>query len=280
MTAFLLLHEPAIRLAGFLMVLAAMMLWELAAPCRRHEMPRLIRWTNNLALVVIDAALVRLCFPVLAVGVAIWAEGRGWGLLNLTDLPGAWAVIAAILLLDLATYGQHVLFHAVPALWRLHRMHHADLDVDATTGLRFHPAEILLSMAIRLVLVVLIGAPPIAVLVFEVLLNAAAIFNHANITLPPAVERRLRWVLVTPDMHRIHHSANPAETNANYGFAVPWWDRLLGTYVARAALGQTGMTIGLTQFRDRREAWLDRLLLQPLRPLIRRQPPPRSGPGA
>lgn len=257
--------EPAIRLTAFLGVLAAMALWEIAAPRRRRDIPRVIRWTNNLALVVIDTAILRLTFPILAVGLAVLAEEGGWGLFNAVDIPVWIAVIASMLLLDLAIYLQHVMFHAIPALWRLHRMHHADLDFDATTGLRFHPIEILISMAIKLAIVAALGPPAIAVLLFEVILNATALFNHANINLPTSVDRWLRWIVVTPDMHRVHHSVDPRETNSNYGFNLPWWDRLLGTYVAQPAKGHEGMDIGLEQFRTRRDLWIDRMLIQPVR---------------
>lgn len=265
MSSFLLAHEQTIRLGAFLSVLVAMMLWELAAPRRRLEIPRLIRWTNNLALVALDTAILRLAFPVLAVGLATMAEAQGWGLFNRLDLPLWLAILASILILDLAIYLQHVLFHAVPGLWRLHRMHHADLDFDATTGLRFHPVEILLSMLIKLAVVGAIGAPAVAVLAFEVILNATALFNHSNIALPQQVDRVLRWLLVTPDMHRVHHSTTPRETNSNYGFSLPWWDRAFGTYIAQPARGHEGMEIGIEQFRTPRDLWLDRMLVQPLR---------------
>jgi sterol desaturase/sphingolipid hydroxylase (fatty acid hydroxylase superfamily) len=265
MSETILAYEPTIRLAVFLGVLGAMALWEVAAPRRRREIPRVIRWTNNLALVVLDTAILRLSFPILAVGLAVTAEERQWGLFNNLDAPLWVAVIGSMLLLDLAIYLQHVLFHAVPGLWRLHRMHHADLDFDATTGLRFHPVEILISMAIKLAVVGALGAPAVAVLLFEVLLNATALFNHANIDLPRPVDRVLRLFVVTPDMHRVHHSVDPVETNSNYGFNLPWWDRLLGTYRAQPAKGHTGMDIGIEQFRTRRDLWLDRMLVQPLR---------------
>ena len=164
------------------------------------------------------------------------------------------------------------MFHAVPALWRLHRMHHADLEFDTTTGLRFHPIEIALSMAIKLGVVAALGPPAVAVLVFEVLLNATALFNHANVRLAPRLDRVLRWIVVTPDMHRVHHSIIPAETNSNFGFNLPWWDRLLGTYRAQPAAGHEGMTIGIEQFRKRRDLWLDRMLIQPLLGSSRRYP--------
>ena len=265
MTETILANEPMLRLVVFLGMLVAMAGWELAAPRRRQDIPRVIRWTNNLALVVVDTVILRLTFPILAVGLALMAEERGWGLFNALDVPLWLAVLLSILLLDLAIYLQHVLFHAVPGLWRLHRMHHADLEFDVTTGLRFHPVEIVLSMLIKLAVVAALGAPAVAVLVFEVLLNATALFNHANIRLPAGADRVLRWVMVTPDMHRVHHSVIPAETNRNFGFNLPWWDRLLGTYRAQPKAGHEGMTIGIEQFRTPRDLWLDRMLVQPLR---------------
>lgn len=265
MSETILAAEPLIRLAAFLGVLAAMALWEVAAPRRRRDIPRLVRWTNNLALVVLDTAILRLTFPIVAVGLAVMAEERSWGILNNIDVPAWLAITLSMLLLDLAIYLQHVMFHAVPGLWRLHRMHHADLDFDTTTGLRFHPVEILLSMGIKLAVVAALGPPAVAVLMFEVVLNAAALFNHANLSLPRRVDRVLRWFLVTPDMHRVHHSVDPREANSNFGFSLPWWDRLLGTYVAQPAKGHEGMDIGLERFRTTRDLWLDRMLLQPLR---------------
>lgn len=265
MSETILATEATIRLAIFLGILAAMALWEVAAPRRRREIPRVIRWTNNLALVVVDTIILRLSFPILAVGLAVMAEERGWGLFNNMDVPLWLAIVVSMLLLDLAIYLQHVMFHAVPGLWRLHRMHHADLDFDATTGLRFHPVEILISMGIKLAVVVALGPPAIAVLLFEVILNATALFNHANIDLPRPFDHVLRLFVVTPDMHRVHHSIDPRETNSNYGFNLPWWDHLLGTYVAQPAKGHEGMVIGTEQFRTRRDLWLDRMLVQPLR---------------
>ncbi|NBZ86826.1 sterol desaturase family protein [Stagnihabitans tardus] len=262
MTTFLLDHEPALRVAAFLGVLAAMMAWELASPVRRQEVPRVIRWTNNLGLVIVDTAILRLAFPLLAVGLATRIEGGG--LFGLLSLPGWVAVPLGLLLLDLAIYFQHRVFHAVPLLWRLHRMHHADPDFDTTTALRFHPVEIVLSMAIKLAVVALLGLPPVAVLVFEVILNATALFNHGNVSLPPRLEPLLRRLIVTPDMHRVHHSTDPVETNSNYGFNLPWWDRIFGTYRPAARLGSQ-METGLTEFRAPREQWIDRLLLQPFR---------------
>jgi sterol desaturase/sphingolipid hydroxylase (fatty acid hydroxylase superfamily) len=265
MSDLLLSHEPLIRLSFFLGILAAMAAWEVAAPRRRHEIPRLLRWTNNFGVVVIDTLLVRLAFPVVAVGLAIVAEERGWGLLNAFDVPAWISFLVSLLALDLAIYLQHVMFHAVPALWRLHRMHHADLEFDVTTGLRFHPVEILLSMGIKLAVVAALGPPAVAVLVFEVLLNATSMFNHSNIHIPAGIDRILRWLVVTPDMHRVHHSIHPIETNTNFGFNLPWWDRLLGTYRAQPRDGHETMRIGIEQFRTMRDLWLDRMLIQPLR---------------
>ena len=265
MTEIVLESEPLIRIAFFLSMLAALAAWEVAAPRRRRDIPRLIRWTNNLGVVVVDTVLVRLAFPILAVGLALMAEARGWGLLNVLGVPGWLGLIVSILALDLAIYLQHVMFHAVPALWRLHRMHHADLEFDVTTGLRFHPVEILLSMGIKLGVVAALGPPAIAVLIFEVLLNATSMFNHSNVSIPRRIDHVLRWMVVTPDMHRVHHSIHPSETNSNFGFNLPWWDRLLGTYRPQPREGHETMTIGIEQFRTRRDLWLDRMLIQPLR---------------
>lgn len=259
------MSETVIRLAFFLGVLALVAAWEAIAPRRRRELGRAVRWTNNLAIVALDAALARLLFPVTAVTLGVLGEERGWGLLNALHLPPWVAVPLAVLGLDLAIYLQHVLFHAVPALWHLHRMHHADVDVDVTTGARFHPIEILLSMAVKLATIAALGAPAVAVLAFEILLNATSMFNHGNIRLPAGLDRVLRWIVVTPDMHRVHHSIVPEETNSNFGFSMPWWDRLFGTYRAEPKAGHEAMTIGIAQFRAPREQWLDRLLTQPFR---------------
>ncbi|MEM9050215.1 MAG: sterol desaturase family protein [Pseudomonadota bacterium] len=265
MSETLLANEPAIRMAVFMAVLAGLAVWELAAPRRRQEIPRLLRWSNNLAVVALDSLLVRLVFPVVAVGLAMEAETNGWGLFNSIDIPAWLAFLLALVLLDLIIYLQHVLMHAVPALWRLHRMHHADLEFDVTTGLRFHPGEILLSMALKLAAIAALGPPALAVLVFEIVLNASSMFTHSNVRLPRRLDKALRWVLVTPDMHRVHHSIDQPETDSNYGFNLSIWDRLLGTYRDQPKLGHDGMTLGLEQFRARRELWLDRMLLQPLR---------------
>jgi len=261
----LLAAEPLIRFSFFLGILAGMAAWELAAPRRRHEIPRRLRWGSNLGIVVLNTALVRLAFPLLAVGLAVLADQRGWGMLNTVELPLWLSFGVTVLVLDLAVYLQHVMFHAVPVLWRLHRMHHADLEFDVTTGLRFHPVEILLSMGVKLGVVAALGPPAVAVLAFEVLLNATAMFNHGNVRLPRWLERRLRWLVVTPDMHRVHHSIRWEETNSNFGFNLPWWDRLLGTYLDQPRDGHEVMTIGIELFRTRRDLRLDQMLVQPLR---------------
>ena len=261
----LLANEPAIRLSVFLGIFAVMALWEVAAPRRERRFTRLKRWPNNIGIVVVNTLVLRLAFPVAAVGMATVAEAGGWGLLN-SHAPPAWlAVVIAVVLLDLAIYLQHVMVHAVPAFWRLHRMHHADLDFDVTTGARFHPIEILLSMTIKLLVVAALGAPPVAVLIFEVMLNASSMFNHGNVRIPEGLDRVLRWLVVTPDMHRVHHSALRRETNSNFGFSLPWWDRLFGTYRAQPAAGHDAMTIGIEQFREPGDLRLDRMLVQPFK---------------
>jgi len=253
MEGFLLAHEPALRLAAFAAVLAAMALWEILAPRRARALPRRRRWPANLGIVVLNTLMVRALFPAAAVGMAFSAQSHGWGLLNQYAVP-AWAAAAAgIVLLDLAIYLQHVMFHAVPALWRLHRMHHADLDIDVTTGARFHPVEIALSMLVKFAVIAALGVPPVAVVVFELLLNATSMFNHANVRIPAPLEPALRWLLVTPDMHRVHHSVERAETNSNFGFNLSLWDRLFGTYCAQPRAGHEAMTIGIADFRDAAE---------------------------
>jgi len=265
MRAALFSYEPLVRLAAFAGVFAVMAVWEVLTPRRPQAIARNWRWPNNLGVVAVDVVLVRILSPVTAVGLALVAEAHGFGLFHVIGLPTWASIIVSVILLDLAIYLQHVLFHAVPALWRLHRMHHADLELDVTTGLRFHPVEILLSLAIKLAVVAAFGTPAVAVLIFEVLLNATSMFNHSNVRVPQEIDRVLRWFVVTPDMHRVHHSILRRETNSNFGFNLPWWDRLLGTYRAQPAAGHDAMTIGIEQFRDSRELGLDRMLLQPFR---------------
>ena len=259
------MDEATIRLGVFFAVLLVMMAWEVTAPRRPLGQPRVLRWYANLGIVALDTALVRVLFPMAPVAVAVLAGVEGWGVLNVLDLPRWMAVAAAVVVLDFAIYLQHVMFHAVPVLWRLHRMHHTDLDYDVTTGLRFHPIEIALSMVIKMAVIVLVGAPAAAVLIFEVLLNATAMFNHGNVRLPVSLDRVLRLFVVTPDMHRVHHSAVPAETDSNFGFNLPWWDRLMGTYSAQPEAGHDAMAIGTGTFRRAGELHLHRLLIQPFR---------------
>ena len=265
MKEFILAHEPAIRLGAFASVFTVMALWEWLLPRRPQQIGRTRRWPSNLGVVLLDTAIVRILFPTSAVGLAMLGESKGWGLFNVWNVPGWIAVPLAAMLLDLVIYLQHVLFHAVPTLWRLHRMHHADLEFDVTTGTRFHPIEIALSMVIKLTVIAALGAPALAVLIFEMLLNLTAMFNHSNVRLPLALDRVLRWFVVTPDMHRVHHSIVRRETNSNFGFNLPWWDRLFGTYRDQPEAGHDGMTIGVETFRDPAEQRLDRMLTQPFR---------------
>lgn len=256
--------EPVIRLSVFAVVLVAMALLERGFP-RRPQRLSWRRWPSNLGLVALSSGLLRLLAPAGAVGVALWAEARGLGLFPALGLPFWVAAPLAVVLLDLLIYAQHRVFHAVPLLWRLHRVHHADPELDASSGLRFHPVEILLSLGVKAAAVVALGAPPEAVLAFEVLLNATSMFNHANVAIPGWLDRPLRWVLVTPDMHRIHHSEIREETDSDFGFCLSWWDRLFGTYRAEPRLGQLGMVIGIEGWREDAEQRLDRLLAQPFR---------------
>jgi sterol desaturase/sphingolipid hydroxylase (fatty acid hydroxylase superfamily) len=238
-----------LRLAAFAAVLALMAIWEALAPRRSRALPRGRRWPANLGMVVLNTVIVRALFPAAAVGMALADEAGGWGLLHRYQVPAWIALVAGIVLLDLAIYLQHVMFHAVPALWRLHRMHHADLDIDVTTGARFHPVEIVLSMLVKFAVIAALGVPPTAVLLFELLLNATSMFNHANVRIAPRIEAALRWLLVTPDMHRVHHSVERDETNSNFGFNLSVWDRLFGTYRAQPRAGHEAMTIGIPDFR-------------------------------
>lgn len=258
-------YEAIIRLTGFVGVFAVIALWEILAPRRRRGFSRWIRWPNNLGIIALDTVVARLLFPTAAVGMALSAEQSGWGLFNLLAISGWLAVALSVLILDLTIYLQHILMHAVPALWRLHRMHHTDPDCDVTTGIRFHPIEIIISMLIKLTVVGALGAPALAVLIFEVLLNVMAMFNHGNVQIPASLDRGVRLFIVTPDMHRVHHSVLPEETNSNFGFNLSAWDRLFGTYRDQPRKGHRGMTIGINQFRTKRDLWLDKLLIQPFR---------------
>ena len=250
---FVLQREAMVRLGFFTFVFVSMLAWELLAPRRNLSVSKPLRWLNNLGLFALNSVVLRLLFPAAAVGIALAVAEMGWGLFNLLALPFWLEVIAAVLLLDLAIYLQHILMHRVSLLWRLHRVHHADLDIDLTTGSRFHTIEIIVSMLIKGMVILLLGPALIAVLVFEVLLNGMAIFNHANVSLPPAVERVVRYLLVTPDMHRVHHSIVKREINSNYGFNLSIWDRMFSTYIDQPEMGHDNMTIGIAEFRDAKQ---------------------------
>lgn len=257
-------HEISIRLGFFFGVFAAIAIWELTAPRRVLTVTRLIRWSNNLGLVFLNSLVLRLLFPAAATGVAVLAQQRGWGLLNIYATPFPLAAVLAVIAMDGVIYLQHVMFHAVPALWRLHRVHHADPDYDVTTGARFHTLEIILSMLIKFATILVLGPPIVAVVIFEVMLNATAMFNHGNIRLPHAVDRILRLFVVTPDMHRVHHSVEDDEANSNFGFSLPWWDRLFGTYRDQPRAGHQGMTIGIHTYHESRQiTWLPGMLMLP-----------------
>ncbi|MGH7863477.1 MAG: sterol desaturase family protein [Candidatus Binataceae bacterium] len=257
--------ELRIRLLVFVAVFAALAIWEVVAPRRERTVGRAARWPANFGVTVVNSVIVRIVIPLSAVAAALGAERSHLGLLNQFAPPYPIAIAASVIVMDLAIYLQHVTFHAVPVLWRVHRMHHADLDLDVTSGARFHPIEIVISMLFKLAVVAALGPPAVAVLIFELLLNATSTFNHANVRMPDGADRVLRLVVVTPDMHRVHHSIVAGETNSNFGFNLPWWDRWFGTYRPEPAAGQLGMTIGIDQFREPGELALARMLTQPFR---------------
>jgi sterol desaturase/sphingolipid hydroxylase (fatty acid hydroxylase superfamily) len=257
-------NEPLIRLtafAGMFILMAALEVW---APRRELQFGRLIRWPGNLSITLLNTLLLRIAFPIAAVEFALQRESSASGLLNSTELSAPLSICIAVILLDLAIYTQHVVFHRIPVLWRIHRMHHTDNDVDVTTGARFHPVEILLSMLIKLAVIAIIGAPAAAVLLFELILSSAALFNHANFKLPAGLDRLIRLLLVTPDMHRVHHSTLTKEMNSNYGFNLSVWDRLFRTYVAKPEQGQTNMTLGLVATQTSEAQRIDKMLQEPL----------------
>ncbi len=267
---FVLANETAIRLGFFVGMLALIGAWEIVAPRRALTLSKAQRWPGNLGLVALNTVLLRLIFPLAGAGMAAFCAENGWGILNHFQVPAILAVPLAVIALDFVIWLQHVMVHAVPLFWRLHRVHHADPDYDVTTGARFHPLEIVLSMLIKFATIVVLGPPVVAVVIFEVLLNATAMFNHGNIGLPATLDRVLRRVVVTPDMHRVHHSIEDDETNSNFGFNLPWWDRLFGTYRDQPRAGQLGMVIGIRDHADPREvARLDGMLLLPFRGKIK-----------
>ncbi len=269
MQAFIEANEAAIRLGFFLGIFAVMALWELAAPRRALTVSKAVRWLNNLGLVALNTVLLRLLFPAAAVGVAAWAQQQGWGLLNHFAPPFWAAVLISVVAMDFVIWLQHVMVHAIPLLWRLHRVHHADPDYDVTTGARFHPVEIVLSMLIKFATILLLGPPLAGVILFEVILNGMAMFNHGNVRLPEAADRVLRTLLVTPDMHRVHHSVEDDETNSNFGFNLSLWDRLFGTYRAQPRGGHEGMRIGIHRYHAPADvSWLPGLLSLPFKPYL------------
>jgi sterol desaturase/sphingolipid hydroxylase (fatty acid hydroxylase superfamily) len=269
-------YEPVIRLGFFFGILVIMFLWELIAPRRPLTVSKMARWVSNLGLVFINSIVVRLVFPAALVGTALWVQERGWGLFNQFELSTLLRIIFGVLILDLAIYLQHVMFHSIPLLWRLHMVHHSDMDIDVTTGVRFHPIEIILSMLIKMVVVVLIGAPAVAVLVFEVLLNGTSMFNHGNVRYSLQIDPILRLFVVTPEMHRVHHSTIRWETNSNLGFNFPWWDRLFGTYRPQPARGHLETIIGLDQYREPQKLTFLWLLLLPFIGKLGKYPMTRS----
>ncbi|MEP3435819.1 MAG: sterol desaturase family protein [Hoeflea sp.] len=274
------LSEPVIRLLAFSTIFIALAAIELLAPrLERDEMRGAFksrRWVTNLAMVVLSSVALRIVFPLAAVGTAVWAQSSGYGLFPFLGLPLWVAGIMAFIVLDFAVWLEHVVSHKWPWLWRIHRMHHADTGFDLTTALRFHPLEIVLSMVWKAAVIVALGAPPVAVLVFEIVLNGAAMFNHANIKLPKAVDAVLRLLIVTPDMHRIHHSTDHRETDSNYGFNLAIWDRIFSTYTHVPRRGDTGIEIGLAEWRDGQTANLGWALALPFRFPPKTRPEPKT----
>jgi len=243
-------YESYIRLSSFIGLYALLTIWEISSPKRKLEHARRLRWVSNFGLIIISSILVRFIFPTAAVGIALLVEKNQWGLLYYFDLSVAMHFMIAFVLMDLSLYFQHVMFHALPLFWRFHRVHHTDLDFDITTGLRFHPFEMVISILIKFMTITALGVPVLAVVIFEIILNAASMFSHSNIKIARSIERVTRWFIVTPDMHRIHHSVSENETNSNFGFFISVWDRLFGTYTKEPKKGHTGMQIGLHNFRE------------------------------
>ncbi|WP_445366660.1 sterol desaturase family protein [Methylomonas sp. BW4-1] len=262
--------EAMLRFGVFIGILVLMASWELLNPTRYLSIPRRQRWSINLGLAALNAGVMRISIGAAAWLAANWAVDQQLGLLNNLPVPDWLNISLSLLLLDLAIYAQHVAAHRWQWFWRLHQVHHSDIDFDTTTAVRFHPLEIMLSMLYKVLLVIALGADPLAVIAFEIILNGCALFNHGNVSLPPLVGRGLRYLLVTPDMHRIHHSARQAETNSNYGFSLSCWDRLFNTYCHQSQQAQTEMTIGLNGFRNTQELGFLQLLAMPFRPLRKR----------
>ena len=268
--------EPIIRLGFFFGILVIMFFWEVFAPRRNVTTSKITRWISNLGLVMIDSITVRLALPAGLAGIAILAQQRGWGLFNQFELSNLSKIIFSVLILDLTIYLQHLMFHSAPLLWRLHMVHHSDMDIDVTTGVRFHPIEIILSMGIKMMAVILIGAPPASVLIFEVILNGTSMFNHGNVRFSQRIDSLFRLLVVTPEMHRVHHSTIRWETNSNLGFSFPWWDRLFGTYRGQPAKGHLEMTIGLDQYKEPGKLTLPWLIVLPFIGKLGKYPMTRS----
>ncbi|KXO12777.1 putative sterol desaturase [Moritella sp. JT01] len=269
MSEWLIANGNTLRASAFIGLLILLAISEHYQPKRPLTVSKSQRWGNNLAIVLVNNLVLKLFVPFLAIDAAIFAEQQQWGLSSLASLGSSTnqmlIIMVSIMLLDAAIYFQHKIFHHIPVLWRLHRMHHSDLDIDVTTAIRFHPIEIVLSMLIKIAVIIALGVPVIAVVLFEMLLNLTAMFNHSNIRLPAKIDRYIRYILVTPDMHRVHHSVNGHETNHNFGFCLPWWDHLFGSYQAQPKLGHQQMQIGLPYFRDPKECQVQRMLTQPFR---------------
>ena len=256
-------HEPYIRLAFFATIFALVAVVELFAPRRTLVASQQKRWINNILLSLTDTIILRLVFPIFPVGVAIICSGKGWGIFNFIPMPLWLAIISGVVLLDMVIYFQHRMFHLVPIIWRLHKVHHIDQDIDVTTGLRFHPLEMILSMIIKIIAVIIIGAPAVSVVIFEILLNGTTMFNHGNLYIPAFIDRIIRLLIVTPDMHRVHHSVIMKETNSNFSFNFSFWDRIFGTYLAQPENGHLQMKIGLTGYQESKYLQLWPMLIIP-----------------
>ena len=254
MESWLLQNESNLRLTAFVVVFFAIAIWEWLSPKRKRLKSLTTRWINNLSLMIINTLLIRVFFPMAAVGIALIISDQQIGLLNIIEIHPIAAVMLSVILLDCAIYWQHRLMHKIPLLWRIHRVHHADPEFDVTTGLRFHPFEIAVSMIYKTLIIALLGTPVLAVLIFELLLNAGSLFNHGNIDLTAKIDTALRQVIVTPDMHRIHHSTDAIESNRNFGFALSWWDHLFGSYQSTPNVAHEEMPIGLDEYRDPKHA--------------------------
>lgn len=264
MEHWLITHEALLRSSCFVGLLVIMLFWEWVAPKRVYHLPRITRWLNNLSIVIINNLIIRIIRPAALVGVALLVRKQSFGLFYWLSLPAVISLPVSIVLLDLAIYWQHRIFHSVGVLWRMHRMHHTDMDLDTTTGIRFHPFEIIISTVYKSLLILLFGIGPAAVILFEIILNATSLFNHGNVRIYAKLEKWLRFIIVTPDMHQIHHSVKPFETNSNYGFNFSFWDRIFKSYRQDPQGGQQGLTIGINTFRDRKTVmWLSGLLITP-----------------